>query len=74
MWLYFLKRKNDNPELDCMNSIVIRASREKAARQIAADHAGDEGTHTWLDPELSTCELLKQNGKEGVICIDFHAG
>ncbi len=55
-----------------MNDQVIRAETESRAREIANDHARDEGK-IWDDKELVTCEVLGRKGGEGLILSKFKA-
>jgi len=59
---------------DCSYGVVVRAKDEQQARLLAASVAGDEGTNTWLDPELTSCSPLKATGPAGVVLQDFLAG
>ena len=57
------------PWYDKMTGVVVRASTELAARDLAASVAGDEGTLAWRAPH-STCEPLENPGKPTVILRD----
>jgi len=62
---------------DTTQGVVVRAATEKAARELAADRAGDEATKTnnpWLHPNQTTCEELLADGPEEVVMVDFNAG
>lgn len=74
MRLWLLKRRLDRPEYDAADGFVIRAEDEFHARAWAAANAGDEKPITWTESALSTCDPLEQDGKSGVILIDFNAG
>ena len=54
-------------------SMVIRAETELAARKVATKHCGDEGKQAWLNPELSTCEVLDCEGETEMIIQDYRA-
>ena len=70
MKIYWLHHKNCG--WDEMNDQVIRAETESRAREIANDHARDEGK-IWDDKELVTCEVLGRKGGEGLILSKFKA-
>ena len=59
---------------DEMLGTVVRANTPKAARKLAASQAQAEGANTWLDDKLSTCEVLTETGKAGVIITDVLNG
>lgn len=61
------------PWYDKSFGFIVRARSEAMARTIAAAEAGDEGKEAWLDPTLSICKPLTNNGTIGVVMIDFHA-
>ncbi|MBT1157132.1 hypothetical protein J1C56_16170 [Aminobacter anthyllidis] len=70
--LYLLM--NPNGLREQIIEIVIRASSEERARELAADEAtrlGDQASH-WLGPSLTTCEQIPQEGPDEVICVDFN--
>lgn len=46
---------------------IVRAACLTCARNKAAEGAGPEGPAVWRDPAKSTVELLRQDGKPGVI-------
>ncbi len=75
MKLWLLRRRSEeHPKHDVQNGVVVRAHSPYRARELTADNQGDEGYETWLDPEISSCKSLKEEGSEGVICRDFNAG
>lgn len=74
MKLYILKRLIGRPVYDANNGFVIRAHDAADARRMASENNGDEGAATWLDPDLSTCAELTDDGERGVILQDFNAG
>jgi hypothetical protein len=47
--------------------VLVRARCLSCARNKAADEAGGEGPLVWMDPNQSTVELLRPDGKAGVI-------
>lgn len=56
---------------DCVQSMVIRAPNAKYARKIAKYATdGDEPAKTWLNPKLTTCKALRQEGEPGLILRD----
>lgn len=82
-FLYILSERDELPDdrtnpwflvYDCASGFIVEAESEIAAREIAANACGDEGTNAWLSPALSTCEELKPDGTSGIIMRDFHAG
>jgi hypothetical protein len=71
LWLLESKREYD---YDTYDSFVVRAESEQLARLFASGNAGDEGKHTWLDSEFSTCTELTIDGETGVILGSFNEG
>ncbi len=68
---------DDNPwftPYDKMFGVIVRAKDGAHAREIAARECGDEGEQVWLDSRYTSCVDLMQDGVEGVIITDFHAG
>jgi len=52
--------------------IVLRASGPAAARRLAVRIAADQGDDTpeaWLDPNVTICERLGEDGEPGVIAV-----
>jgi hypothetical protein len=47
--------------------LVVRAKCLSCARDVAAEHAGTEGTGVWRNPGQSTCELVDAGSKRGLI-------
>ena len=79
MSLWILKRKYyiSGHGNGVSNGFVIRASSEKAARQLLKHYkhlVRGEGIETWLNPDESTCEKLTANGKEDIILWDITSG
>lgn len=77
--LYVLRLAEDLQGYDCQIELVVRAKSSKRAREIAAEEAGDEGRYAadgnpWFYPEMSSCRLLKPEGKEGIVVRRFDAG
>lgn len=79
MKLYILRPKSEShkgdawdPWYDKMFGIVVRASSPTRARKIAAAHCGAEDPGVWEDPDQTTCKVLREKGKEGVIIRDDH--
>ena len=58
---------------DEADGFVVAAASPEAARQQAAENAGDEGGDTWLMPGLSTCDAINPR-QSGVILRSFRAG
>lgn len=77
--LYFLKPilgitpDRWDPWFDKAFGFVVRAENEPKARQIAAYNCGDEGEDAWVNPKLSSCEILTADGEPGMIIQDFHS-
>ena len=59
---------------DCQYAVVVRARSHKEARKMAAIMAGDEGKDVWLDPNLTECHELLNEGKVGLIIRDYLKG
>jgi len=70
--LYLLKQKNDLHHDEFWGK-VIRAKNVKEARRIANVRVADEG-EIWENPKLTSCKIIKTEGKSEVILNDFHAG
>ncbi len=61
-----------DPWYDKTFGAVIRADSEAKARQLmASDYRGAEGGPAWINPTLSTCELLTVDGAVGAVITDF---
>lgn len=73
MNLYQLERIG-HTHYDQVRSFVVRAESVEQARTLAAASAGDEGSACWLNPQLTTCNLVDGWGKAEVILCDFRAG
>ena len=50
------------PVIDRNYGFVVRAEDEAGARALADAEAKSEGTGTWLDPTLTTCDLIESGG------------
>ena len=48
-------------------AMVVRARCISCARDVAAEHAGADGTMLWRDPAQSTVELIRPDDKRGLI-------
>lgn len=72
--IYLLTRNEDDIRYDENTGFVVRAGSADEARRIAADAADDEGPQTWLNADLSTCELVDAFGKPRVILDSYNAG
>lgn len=59
---------------DKMHGVVVRASNETEARNIAAAHCGDEGSGTWTDATQTSCVVVTAKGEARIILRDFVAG
>jgi hypothetical protein len=77
MKLWILRPKDRNklslPWYDKTFGFVVRAENQAAARLLASEYPGDEGTEAWLDPRNSTCEELAAKGNPEVVMKDFAA-
>lgn len=67
-----LEKGNDpwDPPYDRCFAMVVRASCEERAREIAQDNGGAEMSkfnNPWKNPQYSTCVELTQKGEEGLI-------
>lgn len=47
--------------------VFAQAACLSCARQVAAETAGAEGPRTWRDPDLSSVELVRDNGRRTLI-------
>lgn len=74
MQLWILKRKSGPLKYDETHGVIVRAASPAAARKLAADVAGDEGRDVWLYAKNSTARVLKAEGVEGVVMIDYLEG
>jgi hypothetical protein len=74
LWLLQVREDAPGPSYDVACGFIVEAATEKDAREMAASESGDEGSRAWIDPTLSTCELLKLTGRPGIILRDFNAG
>lgn len=76
MKLFLLKLpESDEVRWDSAYGFVIAAESHHQARKIAAEHCGDEGPETWLNPNKSSCSILNPDKTpEGVVLRDFCAG
>jgi len=78
-------KDNDNPWtpwFDKCFGMVVRAETQKEAREIAHDNASEENRgeflnkkvantkQPWLNEKYSTCKILKETGKSGMIMED----
>ena len=59
---------------EAAEAFVVRAASEEQARAFASRAAGDEGSGTWTNTELSSCLPIEHEGEPGVILRDFSAG
>ncbi len=72
--LYLLERATR--DYDTTFEMVVRATTGRGARKIASDDCSSpDDKKVWLDPEKSTCKILRpERGKLGVIIKHFIAG
>lgn len=69
--LWLLRRPAAAPHYDTVIGLVIRASDEAQARQMAAEVCGDEGPDVWL--HAAVCIQLTEAGHPCVVLRDFNA-
>lgn len=75
MNIYLLKRDDEQIGYDEADSFVVAALGVRAARELAAKDAGDEGDEAWLEAGRSTCRKLGEGSvKAGVVVRSFNAG
>ena len=75
MKLYLLTRDADKDKrgiYDCYHGFLVRSHNEITARSIAAKRHGGEGKNVWLYE--AKCVRLLDDGAEGILLDDFHAG
>lgn len=86
MKLFLLREADDIPyghspwdnNWTVINKMIIRAENEEDARKIADLNGyqendgcnGGHSKHPWLDPSLSSCEELTDDGKPGLIIFE----
>lgn len=85
MFLFLIKSKtdlpkNDNPWepwYDKYDGFVIRAETEEQARAVAQKGGADEIARgdrlAWTNSKYSTCEMLREDGKEEIVLSSFNA-
>lgn len=70
------------PWYDRVFGFVVRAENEERARNFLIEDdqffdvlgcESDDEVNPWLDPNLSICDELTQDGPEGIIIRDFAA-
>lgn len=59
---------------DLVNGAIVRAGSEDEARSLLSTQAMDEGPNAWLNPALSTCEILAIEGISEIIIKDCSNG
>lgn len=52
-------------------AVVVVAHTEQAAREMASEQCGNEGSQVWLDPSLTRC--VEVGARERVVLVDFRA-
>jgi hypothetical protein len=72
----WLLRNLDRRGYDIALDMLIAATDEDTARNMAAEQSGDEGQDTWRNRQHSTCiELIPENiEREYVVVRSFRAG
>ena len=73
MKIYVLNRTKGTG-YDEADGFVVAAETPAKARAEAAEEAGDEGGHTWLSADLSTCKEISAKWRAGVILRSYNAG
>jgi hypothetical protein len=66
--VYILTRRNQPPNYDVNNVVMVVAGTPREARRLAANVARDEGKDTWLDAKQSTCKIANLKVKGVVMC------
>ena len=69
MKLWELRAKDPAP--DTVIAFVVRAEHATAARMLAREEAGGEGSFIWLDPKHSSCAELKPKGDAGIVLTEY---
>ncbi len=71
MKIFLLKLRTANPSRDMLvTGLVIRASGECEAREIACRYSNEWRAHAWIDPTIAACIELKPKGRAGVLGMD----
>lgn len=73
LWELNLTKLQGLPTYEIVNKFIVRATSARQARKLASEKCIDEGPDVWLDPTRSSCSLLKQEGKAGVIAKEDNA-
>lgn len=72
--IYELKLLKDMSHIeDYLNGVVVRASSEAEARELAAKEHIDEGADAWTDPLQSSCARVFPDGPSRVVLCDISA-
>lgn len=76
MKLWKLKRLEDRDDYDVTLELVVRATTEEKARQLAHEGVLELSYRQglWLNPAKSSCEVLSARGKSEIVIVDFKAG
>ncbi len=70
----FLLKRIDEANYDENFGFLIRAESKEEARKIASENIQDESADTWLNSDLSTCDVMKWPGEKGILLRSFKAG
>jgi hypothetical protein len=70
MTIWVLQRE-DSAGWDEAGGFVVRAPTEDAARRRAALAHRAEPAELWLDPRVTTCEEVPQDGPLEVVLVDY---
>lgn len=73
MKLYLLERIYDDNPYDTYNAFLIRETTQKRARNLANRLDRDDEENSWLDTTKTSCKILKEEGRRGVIISDCRA-
>jgi hypothetical protein len=76
MKIWFIERNSGIGDYDAYWGHIVEAPSPKRARQMVAEHPGDEGPDVWLDTNKVTVKLIGE-GKSDAPCIwlsDYNAG
>ena len=71
---FWLLGRLDKVHYDEFKGFVVLAPSEESARLIACKSCADEGSHVWMDKDLSSCESMTVQDRDGVVLSSFNAG
>ncbi len=73
MRLFHLKRINET-EWDTYSEMMVRAANAHEARHLAQTDATADEDGDWLNPDITSCDVVFVNGNAGVLISDLKAG